>query len=213
MACRCAAVFTLRAVRRFHPILGRTLPHSQSPGSLSPVGPAHESSRRRTAIYGLPDGWRERNSPAHCSEGLLSPSCSSSRDVVDLITASDLIRRRRRVQHGILSGFRRARRCAAHRAPTLCLKLHWRVPWHAADAVRARRFPLVRMRPAHPSTSTEACDSPHRSSRVLSQLRCQQRVREATLSSTMKTLTTATTQTMSRCSTKTRTASPGPSTR
>ena len=170
--------------------LGRTLPHAQSPGSLSPVGPRHESSRRRTAIYGLPEGWRERNSPAHCSEGLLSPSCSSSRDVVDLITASDLIRRRRRVQHGILSGFRRARRCAAHRAPTLCLKLHWRVPWHAADAVRARRFPLVRMRPAHPSTSTEACDSPHRSSRVLSQLRCQPRMR-------LETLMTVTTRTTS----------------
>ena len=157
--------------------------------TVSPVGLRHESSRRRTAIYGLPEARRERNSPAHCSEGLLSPSCSSSRDVVDLITASDLIRRRRRVQHGILSGFRRARRCAAHRAPTLCLKLHWRVPWHAADAVRARRFPVVRMRPAHPSTSTEACDLPHRSSRVLSQLRCQLRMCLASL----MTVTTRTT--------------------
>jgi hypothetical protein len=47
-----------------------------------------DNSSLTTAVAsgGLPEGWLERNSPADCSEGFLSPSCSSSRDIVDLIT-------------------------------------------------------------------------------------------------------------------------------
>ena len=46
----------------------------KSPGWLSPVGPGHESSRRRAASDGLPAVWRGCVSPAGCPEGWSPPS-------------------------------------------------------------------------------------------------------------------------------------------